>query len=83
MTHVEIELKPHGLAAIKLNGFDISNGIRGYQLNHDAAGHTPLLYLDPLIVDQGSVRGDMKVYVSPAAADLLCRLGWTPPGGAA
>lgn len=68
--NVEILLRPKGLAKILLDGHDISSGVRAYRVDHEAPGQTPVLVLDPLIIDQGSVTGDMKVYISPEASDL-------------
>jgi hypothetical protein len=79
---VKVEIHTAGpRGKVVLDGVDVSNGVRSFQLSH-TAGSLPLLVLDPLVVES-KVSGDMQVYVSPAASDLLCRLGWTPPGGAA
>lgn len=68
--------------SLALDGHDVSNGVSGFQVSYEVGGNLPLLTLDP-VVREAEIGGEMKVYVSPAASDLLCRLGWTPPGGAA
>lgn len=79
---MKVEIHTHGTSGrMALDGHDVSNGVRGFQLSYTAGGNLPLLTLDPL-VREAEISGDMQVYVSPAASDLLCRLGWTPPGGA-
>jgi hypothetical protein len=79
---VKVEIHTSGTRGqMVLDGVDVSNGVHGFQLSYTAGGNLPLLTLDPLVMES-EVSGDMKVYISPAASDLLCRLGWTPPAGA-
>jgi hypothetical protein len=80
---VKVEIHTTGTrGTLALDGHDVSKGIHGFQISYEAGDNLPLLTLDP-VVRELEVSGDMQVYVSPAASDLLCRLGWTPPGGAA
>ncbi len=66
-------------ANIRLDGHDVSNGVRAYQVIHDSPAHLPRLTLDPLVTES-QIGGEMQVYVRPEARELLIRLGWTPPG---
>lgn len=78
---MKVEIRHNGtVGSLALDGVDVSNGVRGYQLSA-TAGRLPLLTLDPLVTE-AVIDGEMKVFVSPAASDVLCRLGWTPPAGA-
>lgn len=82
MTHVEITTGPRLNAVIKLDGHDISAGVKGYEVKHEAPHLRPVLLIAPAMFDRLSVSVEADVYISPEASDLLCRLGWTPPGGA-
>jgi hypothetical protein len=83
MSHLEISTGADLKTVVKLDGHDITNGLRGYQITHEAPGKQPLVMLHPAVFEfvEGDVEG--RVYIAPAAADLLIGLGWTPPGGAA
>jgi hypothetical protein len=83
VSHIAITASHTGLATIKLDGHDISAGIKAYELRQDAPHLPPVVLLTPAVFEVATADVEGKVYVAPAASDLLIRLGWTPPGGAA
>ncbi|WP_406083094.1 hypothetical protein OHA01_26300 [Micromonospora zamorensis] len=75
--HADIEINGHR-GTIRLDGHDVSKGIRGFRLTGEA-GQLARLELDVLIVETTRAAADVSAYLNPEAVELLKRLGWTPP----
>ena len=76
----DIKVNAHGHGTLSLDGHDISNGARGFALT-GAVGEVTRLELDLVLLDTTEFSGEVHVTIPPATAELLERLGWTPPGG--
>lgn len=74
----DITIEPAGHGTLKLDGHDISKGVRGFVVNA-AVGHITRLELDLNLFTTSTVSGEVEVVVPDATRDLLERLGWTPP----
>lgn len=75
----EIAVAATGRGSIKLDGVDVSDGVRAFDL-HTTANRRARLTLDlnvrhPALLDVA----DADVVVAPATAAVLELLGWTPP----
>jgi hypothetical protein len=76
--NAHIRLGEPGLAAIEIDGQDISDTTRGFTLNAQV-GHVPQLVVD-LQIHVGEIDGqDVDVHVPADTAATLVALGWTPP----
>ena len=82
MSHVEISTGADLKTVVKLDGHDISAGLRGYEITHEAPDKQPLVMLHPAVFELVHADVEGQAYIAPAAVDLLIGLGWTPPGGA-
>ncbi|MGW3808840.1 hypothetical protein [Micromonospora sp. NPDC005113] len=76
--HANITLGPGGHGSVKLDGHDISNGVRGFTLNA-AVGQITELGLDLVLFTASTVSGEVELVIPASTRDLLERLGWTPP----
>ena len=72
-----IRLGAPGLAAIEIDGQDVSDAVRSFTLN-SGVGLRHRLTLD-LCIETGDVEGEQAVHIPAATAALLVDLGWTPP----
>ena len=72
-----IRLGDPGLAAIEIDGQDVSDAVRGFTLTGEV-GHRHQLTLY-LLIDTAVVEGDVQAHIPAATAGLLVALGWTPP----
>jgi hypothetical protein len=77
-----IEISGTGLpggTAVRLDGQDIINAVRGLKLAL-GVGQLPELELDVVIRDAVELElQDVQVYLPNSTRELLVRLGWTPP----
>ncbi|MEY9876631.1 hypothetical protein ABH931_006141 [Streptacidiphilus sp. MAP12-33] len=61
-----------------LDGHDIANHIVGYTLRH-RAGERPSIQVELLPHVFEAQPEDVDVELAPEVAELITRLGWTPP----
>lgn len=75
---VELCLRAYGGSQVKIGGTDVSNATESLAL-HASGRELPSLTLN-IVVPEFRVKGeDVTVQVSQETADLLVKLGWTPP----
>jgi hypothetical protein len=67
-----------GRYAVTLDGQDISHLVSGLTVEY-GPGSLPRAELDVIAVET-ECEGKPDLYLKPGTADLLKRLGWTPPG---
>jgi hypothetical protein len=77
-----INLNANGIGSLHLDDEDVSRYTRGFTLDA-RVGEMPFLRLDVLPTRGLVYEGDVAVNVIGEMRDLLQKLGWTPPGGAA
>lgn len=85
--HIEIDMK--GPAAgvnkgdtIRLDGVDITNCIRSFEIPEVHAGELLAVRLDLMVLPGMRIKTDAHVGVSDRTAQLLEELRWTPPDAA-
>lgn len=70
-------------AQVLIDGHDIAHGVTGLTLTMGVA-QVPTVTLDLAILDATEIQDvQARVLIPDATRDLLTRLGWTPPTGAA
>lgn len=75
-TFRQTDQKP--LGSVELDGEDISRLVRSISLDSEA-GHLPEVTLDLMVVEVETVTDETRVHMAPGTAELLVRLGWSPP----
>lgn len=66
-------------AKVELDGQDISNYLQGLTVRYDAR-NVPTAVLDVVLFNHSDVDAeDVAVEIPDFTAELLVRLGWTPP----
>ncbi len=63
---------------VELDGDDISRNVRAISLDIEA-GQLPTVRVDLAVFELETDTGETKIHLAPGTADLLVRLGWTPP----
>jgi hypothetical protein len=77
MHDVHLKLDGPRGGTITIGGQDVSRGVRGVTLQH-AVNEVPQLVLD-VVAAPVVIEGEAAVHITPATAELLLHLGWTPP----
>lgn len=74
-----IKVNEDGQCTVQLGGHDLTQGVTGVKLEI-AAGEFPRLVLDlsALLIDV-TADGQVGVVIPDATAEVLTRLGWSPP----
>lgn len=76
------EIKLEGPTAtsghIKLDGTDVSSGVRGFVLRSEV-GELTRLELDVLVLDTQQFDGEVSVIIPDETREALIAIGWTPP----
>ncbi len=76
--HISTEGKPAGQASIKVDGHEISGGVRSLRLDMDTDSF-PFIGLDMAVMDVSADLEDTRIVVTPGCREALLALGWTPP----
>lgn len=74
----EIDIRRGGPSSIALDGHDVADGVHGLTLTF-AVSDVPRLSLDLHLAEDVAFSGEVQVVIPDATAELLTRLGWTPP----
>lgn len=84
MSKLELRSNQDGSWSVRLDGQEISDAILAISIDAAYGDHAARVRLDLPIVEGTFLSEDASVHIPPATADLLVRLGWTPPnqGGA-
>jgi len=74
----EIDVNGSGRGIVRLDGHDVSMGVRGFTLSA-AVGEVSRLDLELVLFEDSRLSGDVDVIVPDGTRDALITLGWTPP----
>lgn len=80
---IELALNgPSIIGSIKLDDIEIGSAVTSIEIPHTAVGEVLMLNLGMALLEGMRFKGSPYIGVSPESAEVLVRLGWTPPEGA-
>jgi hypothetical protein len=75
---VRVERTADGRGLVEVNGVDVTRGVTGASM--ELAPNKPTrVWLSMAVVDGAQFSGSAHVGVATPTAELLIKLGWTPP----